>query len=111
MHDTATCAERADGTFGPSCIGGASAAAVAAATGYPADEVRRGLRPAVDEFLAAQRGRWVLVRRYAFNNGLTVLARAGAAAEAADAVLPADEERPPGQLPVHAGGGGTLRWI
>ena len=43
-------------------------------TGLPIEEIRRGLWPAVEEFLA-ERKEWRLERRYYHNNGLTVLSK------------------------------------
>lgn len=43
--------------------------------GMPESEVRKGLWPAVVEFLAAHPLEWALEHRYTHNNGLTVLAR------------------------------------
>lgn len=43
-------------------------------SGYPREEITRGLWPAVEEFLAAH-PEWVLEHRYTHNNGLTVLRR------------------------------------
>lgn len=44
-------------------------------SGYPEAEITRGLRPAIDEFLEAHSGEWVLHKRYRNNNGLTILRR------------------------------------
>lgn len=49
-------------------------AEVAAKVGYPANEVNRGLKPAIDEFLAAH-PEWTLHKVYTNNNGLTILKR------------------------------------
>jgi hypothetical protein len=43
--------------------------------GMPEAELRLGLWPAVEEFLAAHQKEWVLQQRYTNNNGLTVLKR------------------------------------
>lgn len=45
-------------------------------TGIPVAEIRKGLWPAVEEFLA-QHPEWTLRERYTNNNGLTVLQRNG----------------------------------
>ena len=45
-------------------------------TGYPAHEIRLGLWPAVEEFLA-RHPEWELKTHYTNNNGLTVLRRVG----------------------------------
>ena len=43
-------------------------------SGYPIEEILRGLWPAVTEFLQ-NNDDWYLKERYTNNNGLTVLAR------------------------------------
>jgi hypothetical protein len=43
-------------------------------SGFPRDEITRGLWPAVSEFLSAH-SEWVLHQRFTNNNGLTVLKR------------------------------------
>jgi hypothetical protein len=43
-------------------------------TGWPADEIAKGLWPAVEEYLAAH-SEWQLERRFVNNNGLTILRR------------------------------------
>jgi hypothetical protein len=43
-------------------------------TGIPVDEILKGLRPAVDEFLR-DNPQWVLEERFTNNNGLTILKR------------------------------------
>lgn len=43
-------------------------------SGFPVDEIRKGLWPAVSEFLA-QHPEWTLEARYTNNNGLTILRR------------------------------------
>jgi hypothetical protein len=43
-------------------------------SGYPIDEINKGLWPAIEEFLA-KNNEWVLHERYTNNNGLTVLKR------------------------------------
>ena len=43
-------------------------------TGFPRDEITRGLWPAISEFLSAH-PEWVLHERFTNNNGLTVLKR------------------------------------
>ena len=45
-------------------------------SGYPREEIERGLWPAVLEFLADY-PEWEIEKRYVNNNGLTVLARKG----------------------------------
>jgi len=44
-------------------------------TGWPVEEITKGLWPAVDEFLRKHEGKWELKKRYFNNNGLTVLER------------------------------------
>jgi hypothetical protein len=44
-------------------------------SGYPIEEITRGLWPAVQEFLE-DHPEWKLEKRYENNNGLTILARA-----------------------------------
>jgi len=56
-----------------------SPSVLAAKTGYGIDEVSRGLKPAITEFLAAHGDEWELHERFANNNGLTVLKRIGGA--------------------------------
>jgi hypothetical protein len=43
-------------------------------SGYPLEEINRGLWPAVDEFLK-EHPEWTLEKRYTNNNGLTILAK------------------------------------
>lgn len=43
-------------------------------TGFPVEEIMKGLWPAIEEFLAANKD-WVLHARWANNNGLTILKR------------------------------------
>jgi hypothetical protein len=58
-------------------------------TGIPADEIARGLWPAIQEFCEKERERWYVARRYTNNNGLTVLVRRKSALRAAiEQVLP-----------------------
>lgn len=44
-------------------------------SGIPVDEIKKGLWPAVEEFLEAYKSEWVLHERFTNNNGLTVLKR------------------------------------
>jgi hypothetical protein len=69
LHDTTVDAE-----YGESIRGGFDTAAQARESGYPEAEIRKGLWPAVVEFLA-EHPEWKLEMRYTHNNGLTVLAR------------------------------------
>jgi hypothetical protein len=43
-------------------------------TGWPEEEIRKGLWPAVEEFLA-EHPEWILKERFTNNNGLTILER------------------------------------
>lgn len=45
-------------------------------SGYPAEEITRGMRPALEEFLAAN-PQWEVAEHFENNNGLTVLRRRG----------------------------------
>lgn len=49
-------------------------------TGIPVDEIRRGLWPAVEEFLTAHT-EWALHERFTHNNGLTILKRVDTASQ------------------------------
>lgn len=69
LHDTTV-----DEVYGESIRAGADTAAQSRESGYPEEEIRRGLGPAVTEFLEAH-PEWVLEKKYTHNNGLTVLAR------------------------------------
>lgn len=44
-------------------------------TGYPEDEIRIGLWPAVEKFLNENKDAWRLKQRFTNNNGLTILER------------------------------------
>lgn len=69
LHDTTV-----DEIYGESIRGGANTAQQSRETGYPEHEIRRGLWPAVTEFLSAH-PEWKIEKRYTHNNGLTILAR------------------------------------
>lgn len=69
LHDTTVDAE-----YGESIRAGFDTAAQALETGYPEEEIRKGLWPAVVEFLE-DHPEWSLEARYTHNNGLTVLTR------------------------------------
>lgn len=71
MHDTTVFGEGSDALR----QGEAVVHAVAAERGWEAEEARRGLWPAIEEFLAAHTGEWALQDRFEHNNGLTVLRR------------------------------------
>ena len=73
MHDT-----EVDGINGESVRLGLDVEAQAKATGYSPEEIRKGLKLAVDEFLAAHGDEWVMTNHFADNNGLTVLTRRSA---------------------------------
>jgi hypothetical protein len=59
---------------GESIRAGWNTAQQAASSGYPESEIRRGLKPAIDEFLAAH-PEWTVKEVFTNNNGLTVLQR------------------------------------
>lgn len=69
MHDT-----EVDGIDGETLRCGWNPHEQSASTGIPVDEIVKGLRPAVDEFLENNND-WVLDIHYTNNNGLTVLRR------------------------------------
>jgi hypothetical protein len=69
LHDTTI-----DEVHGESIRGRHDTAAESRESGYPEDEIRKGLGPAINEFLAAH-PEWVIEKKYTHNNGLTVLAR------------------------------------
>ena len=70
MHDT-----EVDKVRGESLRCGWNVAAQARASGYPVEEIARGLQPAIDEFLAAHGDEWRLRQHFPNNNGLTILER------------------------------------
>jgi hypothetical protein len=70
LHDTTV-----DEWAGEVVRTGSNATLLAQQTGYPEDELTRGLWPAVAEFLAEHSSDWELAARYTNNNGLTVLER------------------------------------
>ena len=69
MHDTLI-----DGLHGESIRSRFNTAEQALQSGYPEEEIRKGLKPAIDEFLAAH-PEWAFKESFMFNNGLTVLQR------------------------------------
>jgi hypothetical protein len=69
LHDTTV-----DGVDGETIRNGWNAEEQSEKTGFPVEEIRRGLWPAVEEFLSAH-PEWKLKARYINNNGLTVLER------------------------------------
>lgn len=69
MHDTTV-----DEWLGETIRCNLNAIEQSKASGFPVDEIKKGLWPAIDEFLASHL-EWILEKRYANNNGLTVLKR------------------------------------
>jgi cephalosporin hydroxylase len=69
MHDTTV-----DDVHGESIRQGWDTKKQSVETGIPEDEIRKGLWPAIEEFLAAHT-EWKLEMRYTNNNGLTILSR------------------------------------
>ena len=69
MHDTTL-----DAINGESIRNGWNTAEQARTSGYPEEEIRRGLKPALEEFLAAH-PEWVVKEVFTNNNGLTILQR------------------------------------
>lgn len=69
MHDT-----QVDEIYGESIRCGGNIEQQSAQSGFPVEEITKGLGPAVDEFLQNNK-EWYLKERYLNNNGLTILAR------------------------------------
>jgi hypothetical protein len=69
MHDTTV-----DDVHGESIRQGWDTKKQSVETGIPEDEIRKGLWPAIEEFLAAHT-EWKLEMRYTNNHGLTILSR------------------------------------
>ena len=69
LHDT-----EVDGEVGESIRLGFDIKKQSKESGFPEEEIRRGLRPAVEEFLVAH-PEWFIKEQFRHNNGLTVLAR------------------------------------
>jgi len=69
MHDTTV-----DGERGETVRVGWNPQAQSLESGIPVNEITRGLRPAIEEFLAAH-PEWVVEAKYTNNNGLTILKR------------------------------------
>lgn len=69
MHDTTV-----DEWLGETIRGNQDAVAQSKQFGYPIEEIKKGLWPAIQEFLDAH-PEWILHKRYTNNNGLTILAR------------------------------------
>ena len=70
MHDT-----EVDAIEGEALRQNMDLEAIANKFGYSQEDVRNGLRRAIDEFLVAHGDEWVMVAHYPNNNGLTVLKR------------------------------------
>jgi hypothetical protein len=69
LHDTTV-----DAVYGESIRANANTYVQSIESGYPEEEIRKGLWPAVVEFLEVH-PEWRLEKRYTHNNGLTILAR------------------------------------
>ena len=69
MHDTTV-----DEWLGESIRCGVNTEEQSRNSGFPIDEIEKGLWPAIDEFLI-QYPEWILEKRYTNNNGLTILRR------------------------------------
>lgn len=69
LHDT-----EVDGIYGETIRCNMNAIQQSKDTGIPIDEIRRGLKPALYEFLNTH-PQWVVYEHFANNNGLTVLTR------------------------------------
>lgn len=69
MHDTIV-----DGEYGETLRVGWNAEEQSKTSGYPVEDICKGLQYAIDEFLASH-PEWKLQRAYQNNNGLTILAR------------------------------------
>jgi len=72
LHDTTV-----DGEYGETIRNKWNPYKQSRQTGIPVEEITRGLRPAVQEFLA-EHPEWTLLAEYTNNNGLTILARSPA---------------------------------
>ena len=67
MHDTTI-----DEYIGESLRMGWNISEQSETTGIPVEEIKKGLQPAIEEFLLENK-EWVLKERYLNNNGLTIL--------------------------------------
>lgn len=67
MHDTTV-----DEIYGECIRNGWNASELSFKTGFPIEEINKGLGPAIDEFLESNT-EWVLHEKYTNNNGLTIL--------------------------------------
>jgi cephalosporin hydroxylase len=72
LHDTTV-----DGEVGETVRIGWDLNQQSAWSGYPPDEIAKGLWQAIEEFLMTRSEEWELVYRFHNNNGLTVLRRRG----------------------------------
>lgn len=88
LHDTTV-----DEWYGEAVRGRADIDRFVRETGFPAEEIQKGLWPAIVEFLC-QHPEWTLEARYTNNNGLTILSRVR------DGVLEEMKGSPVGMLPV-----------
>jgi hypothetical protein len=69
LHDTTV-----DEWVGETIRNGWDAQAQSQSSGFPVDEINKGLWPAVNEFLVNNKN-WVVTERFFNNNGLTILSR------------------------------------
>jgi hypothetical protein len=69
MHDTTV-----DGIYGETIRGGQNPFPQSLESGFPVEEITKGLWPAIEEFLVAH-PEWILEKRYTNCNGLTILKR------------------------------------
>ena len=69
MHDTTV-----DEIYGETIRLGLNSHKQSQESGIPESEIRRGLQPAIDEFLQ-ENPEWYVKERFTYNNGLTILAR------------------------------------
>jgi len=67
MHDTIV-----DGIYGECIRHNWNASELSLKTGFPIEEINKGLQPAIDEFLR-NNSDWFLDKKYINNNGLTIL--------------------------------------
>ena len=69
MHDTTV-----DGIYGETIRGNHDANIQSQISGFPIEEINKGLQPAIDDFLN-NNSDWILFEKFENNNGLTVLKR------------------------------------
>ena len=67
MHDTFI-----DGELGETIRCGFDAEKQSIETGFPIDEINKGIMPAIEEFLELNKN-WILAEKFTNNNGLTIL--------------------------------------